>query len=204
MFLEHNTRTILAEVERVNAHLLSSSAAIGQLALSFVAPKETDEMSGANISTINPAPWAETRLTIRVMSFANCTNASGQSNLYATVGQQIYKRIDGRSPSWSLVYTNPIPGTASQSGLRGLTAIPNPAGAGQVMLVTVEGTSPRVIRFDPNTNTGVTDLNLSSFVGAAWGTNLTNAYMIAAYNNMTSVNGELLIGFEIRLFRPEV
>ncbi len=64
------------------------------------------------------------------------------------------------------------------------------------MLVTVEGTSPRVIRFDPNTNTGVTDLNLSSFVGAAWGTNLTNAYMIAAYNNMTSVNGELFIGFE--------
>jgi hypothetical protein len=149
-----------------------------------------------NISSINPAPWAQTGLTIRVMSFADCTDAKGQTNLYATVGQQIYKRIDGRSPSWSLVYTNPIPGIASQSGLRGLTAIPNPAGAGQVMLVTVEGTSPRVIRFDPNTNTGVTDLNLSSFVGAAWGTNLTNAYMIAGYNNMTSVNGELLIGLE--------
>jgi hypothetical protein len=64
------------------------------------------------------------------------------------------------------------------------------------MLVTVEGTSPRVIRFDPNTNTGVTDLDLNSFVGAAWGTNLTDAYMIAAYNNMTLVNGEVLIGFE--------
>ncbi len=149
-----------------------------------------------NISTINPAPWTETGLTVRVMSFAECTNASGQTNLYASVGQQIYKRIDGKTPSWRLVYTNPIPGTASQSGLRGLTAIPNPSGPGQVLLVTVEGTSPRVIRFDPNTNIGVTDLNLSTFVGAAWGTNLTNAYMIAAYNNMTSVNGQLLIGFE--------
>jgi hypothetical protein len=149
-----------------------------------------------NISTINPAPWAETGLTIRVMSFAECTDGTGQANLYAAVGQQIYKRIDGRSPSWSLVYTNPIPGTASQSGLRGLTAIPNPAGAWQVMLVTVEGTSPRVIRFDPNTNAGVTDLDLSSFVGAERGTNLTNAYMIAAYDNMTSLNGELLIGLE--------
>jgi hypothetical protein len=149
-----------------------------------------------NVSTINPAPWAETGLTIRVMGFAECTNASGQTNLYASIGQQIYKRIDGKSPSWSLIYTNPIPGTASNSGLRGLTAIPNPAGAGQVLLVTVEGTSPRVIRFDPNTNIGLTDLNLSVFVGAAWGTNLTNAYMIAAYNNMPSVNGQLLIGIE--------
>jgi hypothetical protein len=42
---------------------------------------------------------------LRIPSFAE---ANGR--LYATVGQQIYERIDGGAPQWRLVYTNPRPG----------------------------------------------------------------------------------------------
>ncbi len=41
----------------------------------------------------------------RVASFAECNGS-----LYATVGQQIYRRIDGAAPRWELLYTNPKPG----------------------------------------------------------------------------------------------
>ena len=62
--------------------------------------------------------------TLRVTSFAECND-----RLYASVGQQIYERTDGATPQWRLIYTNPNPGR-SESGLRGLTAIPGPAGQG--------------------------------------------------------------------------
>ncbi|MGO8800681.1 MAG: hypothetical protein ACLQJL_16550, partial [Roseiarcus sp.] len=56
----------------------------------------------------------------RVTSFAECNG-----RLYATVGQQIYARVDGANPRWRLFYTNSDPGY-SESGLRGLTAVADP------------------------------------------------------------------------------
>jgi hypothetical protein len=60
----------------------------------------------------------------RVSSFAECNGV-----LYASVGQQIYRRLDGASPRWELLYTNPKPGR-SETGLRGLTAISSLSGPG--------------------------------------------------------------------------
>src|SRR5947207_1182769 len=64
---------------------------------------------------------------LRVSSFAE---ANGR--LYAAIGQQIYERSDGTAPQWRLIYTNSHPGH-SETGLRGLTAIPGSAG-GEALL----------------------------------------------------------------------
>src|SRR5665213_3505745 len=41
---------------------------------------------------------------LRISSFAEANGA-----LYATVGQEIFRRDDGAEPQWRLVYTNPRP-----------------------------------------------------------------------------------------------
>jgi hypothetical protein len=125
----------------------------------------------------------------RVSSFAE---ANGR--LYAAVGQQIYERIDGRAPQWRLVYTNPRPGH-SETGLRGLTAIPTTGG--ESLLAAVEGNAPRLARITPSDGREITELDLDDFLARAWG--MRPAYVIAAYNDMARVRSPgrgdaLLIG----------
>lgn len=115
---------------------------------------------------------------LRVSSFAE---ANGR--LYAAVGQQIYERTDGRPPRWRLVYTNPRPGH-SETGLRGLTAIPAASG-GEALLAAVEGNSPRLVRVTPSDGSEVTELDLDEFLARAWG--MRPSYVIAAYNDMARV-----------------
>jgi hypothetical protein len=151
---------------------------------------ETPEL---DLATISEADFPGQARRLRVTSFAECND-----RLYAAVGQQIYERIDGTAPHWRPIYTNRNPGR-SQSGLRGLTAAPSPDGQGQVLLAAVEGTEPRIIRFNPRDGSETTDLDLHEFLGRAWGMDV--GYMIAAYNDMAEVrdgngNDVLLIGFE--------
>jgi hypothetical protein len=115
---------------------------------------------------------------LRVSSFAE---ANGR--LYAAVGQQVYERIDGPAPRWRLVYTNPRPGH-SETGIRGLTAIPGGAG-GETLLAAVEGNAARLVRIDPTTGKEQTDLDLKDFLARRWGMRVN--YTIAAYNDMTEV-----------------
>jgi hypothetical protein len=145
-----------------------------------------------DLSTLAAPPSAGLTLP-RVASFAECNGV-----LYATIGQQIYQRVDGALPSWRLLYTNPKPGH-SETGLRGLTAIPNPAGPGQVLLTTVEGTVARVLRIDPASGNESAELDLQAYLSRAWNTRV--GYVIAAYNDMTIVenapgSGEVLFGIE--------
>jgi hypothetical protein len=128
-----------------------------------------------------------------VSSFAECNG-----RLYAAVGQQIYERIDGTAPHWRLVYTNPR-ARRSETGLRGLTAVPNPSGSGEVLLAAVEGDAARIIRVDPNDGSEATDLDLETFLSNHWQTRAS--YVIAAYNDMTRIRDNqrgdlLLIGLE--------
>jgi hypothetical protein len=130
---------------------------------------------------------------LRISSFAECNGA-----LYAAVGQQIWQRIDGAAPHWRLRYTNPHP-FYSQTGLRGLTAIPNPSGGGQILLAAVEGNRARIVRIDPRDGSETTDLDLGALLDREWHTRV--GYMIAAYNDMTTLrdprDGDvLLIGLE--------
>ena len=130
---------------------------------------------------------------LRVASFAECNGI-----LYATIGQQIYRRLDGASPRWELFYTNPRPGY-SETGLRGLTAVPHPSGTGQALLVAVEGSAARIIRIDPSNGDETTELDIVAFLNSTWATKV--GYVIAAYNDMTVVAGPrseatVLIGIE--------
>ena len=149
------------------------------------------------ISRSRSCEWSQERSTegrLRITSFAEAND-----RLYATVGQQIYERTDGQAPNWRLIYTNSSPGR-SQSGLRGLTAVPSPDdGHGQVLLAGVEGTEPRIVRIDPRNGSETTDLDLHDFLDKAWG--MVTGYMTAAYNDMAEVrdgHGDdvFLIGLE--------
>jgi hypothetical protein len=139
------------------------------------------------------APAAPGLSLRRVSSFAECNGA-----LYAAVGQQIYRRVDGAAPRWQLLYTNPKPGY-SETGLRGLTAIPNPSGAGQMLLAAVEGYAGRILRIDPTRGEETQELDIQAFLDRIWETKVS--YTIAAYNDMTPIidpsgGTTVLIGIE--------
>jgi hypothetical protein len=129
----------------------------------------------------------------RITSFAECNGS-----LYAAIGHQIYERTDGKEPKWRLIYSNPTPGR-SETGLRGLTAIRNPSGEGDVLLAAVEGDAARIIRVDPRDGREITDFDIRQVVARAWGMRVN--YMIAAYNDMAKLHDSkgravLVIGFE--------
>ncbi|GAJ30524.1 hypothetical protein AA0498_1191 [Acidomonas methanolica] len=145
----------------------------------------TPEITPASISNA----FAGLHRRLRVTSFAE---ANGR--LYATIGQHVFERIDGPSPQWRSIYTNSIPGR-SETGLRGLTAVPFVGTS--MLLATVEGTAARVLRINPETGENITELDLCAFLSQSW--RMDVRYVIAAYNDMTSVSlpeGEnvLLIG----------
>ena len=96
------------------------------------------------------------------------------------------------------LYTNPHPGR-SETGLRGLTAVPNPSGSGEVLLAAVEGDAARIVRVDPKDGSEASELDLATFLGTAW--QMRVSYVIAAYNDMAKIRDPqrgdlLLIGLE--------
>ena len=128
---------------------------------------------------------------VRISSFAE---AGGR--VFAAIGQQVWVRQDGPSPSWQLLYANPAP-AFSETGLRGLTAVTEQAG--EVLLAAVEGRKSRIVRINPRTGAETTDLDLEGFLDDAWRTRVS--YVIGAYNDMARLalpgGGEaLLIGLE--------
>jgi hypothetical protein len=146
-----------------------------------------------DLSSVSSAGISGRNGYLRVSSFAEC---NGQ--LYTAVGQHIYERTDGVEPHWRLVYTNAYPGH-SETGLRGLTAILDPSGHGEVLLAAVEGSAARIVRVNPRDGSEAAELDLADFLHRHWG--MPASYVIAAYNNMAKVRdpagGEaLLIGIE--------
>ena len=128
---------------------------------------------------------------VRISSFAE---ADGQ--VFAAVGQQVWVRQDGSSPTWRLLYTNPSP-AFSETGLRGLTAVAETGG--EALLAVIEGQNSRIVRIDPETGTETTDLDLAGFLNDVWHTRVS--YVIGAYNDMArlAVPGDgdaLVIGLE--------
>jgi hypothetical protein len=115
-----------------------------------------------DLSSVSSAGISGRNGYLRVSSFAEC---NGQ--LYAAVGQHIYGRIDGAEPQWRLVYTNRYPGH-SETGLRGLTAIPDPSGHGEVLLSAVEGNAARIVRVDPRDGSEVTEVDLPDLLQQHW------------------------------------
>ncbi len=152
---------------------------------------------------------ADMRNAERVMAITEATDSSGNTAVYASIGFQIYKRTDGASPyaspSWNLFWQIPAANTptATSSGLRGLTAIPNPSGAGQVLLTATEGDQPIMWRVDPNTGIGVAEENMTTLTDQTWGCKYCTLYQIDAYNNMPFIDGVNLIGQGTMYLNPK-
>ena len=102
--------------------------------------------------------------------------------LFATVGIQVWERIDGANPTWQLVWTKPtVAGEVSQSGLRGMTA------NGSNLLVFPEGTDWSVVQLNPASGFAATwQYNLQNLQDQL-GTGFGVSYVIGPYNNMASV-----------------
>lgn len=132
-----------------------------------------------DLSAVSAAGISGRNGYLRVSSFAQCNG-----RLYAAIGQHIYERTDGPRAHWRLVYTNAYPGH-SETGLRGLTAIANPAGNGEVLLAAVEGNAARLVRVDPRDGSETTELDLTTFLRQRWG--MPAGYVIAAYNAMAEL-----------------
>jgi hypothetical protein len=149
----------------------------------------------------------------RVMSFGECNG-----ELYVAIKPAIYKRIDGPAPSWEKVYeytTYPtdVPSwQGGSSGMRGLTAIPNPEGEGEVLLMALEGVAleifpmAKIVYLNPADNNSVTtDLDLTEFLkgqlGGEWN------YVATAYNDMEHVTdpntGEDLLLMGLGVFQVD-
>jgi hypothetical protein len=118
----------------------------------------------------------------RVMAMAQCNGVA-----HALVSTAMYRRSDGPHPKWEMVYTSSVPvKNPKNSGLRGLTAIPNPAGNGEVLLATLEGPHARVLRLDPAAGyKEQVELDLIGLLRERWGVPV--GYAIVAYNNMVPV-----------------
>jgi hypothetical protein len=108
----------------------------------------------------------------RVMSFGECNG-----ELYVAIKPAIYKRVDGTTPSWVKVYEYELEGIESMpssqggsSGMRGLTAIKNPKGSGEVLLMALESTKGKILYLDPSDKYKETvELDISSFLNKQWG-----------------------------------
>jgi hypothetical protein len=117
-----------------------------------------------------------------VMSFCKGTNATGGTSLFATVGIQVWERIDGANPTWQLVWTKPtVAGEVSQNGLRGITK------SGNCLIVFPEGTDWGIVQLNPANGWAATWQYTIQNLQTALGTGFTVSYVIGAYNNMASV-----------------
>jgi hypothetical protein len=119
--------------------------------------------------------------------------AHANDRLYLTVGSNdvpddgqggLFRRIDGPDPSWEFIWEWPAnPGEQPGPNMRGLTAVPDPAGGGHEVLIGYIEPSRTIVRIDPLLDHAVTEeLDLPAYFTAAWGGPATINY--AAYNDM--------------------
>jgi hypothetical protein len=127
----------------------------------------------------------------RVMGFCDCNGAA-----YCATSRHIYRRRDSRSPSWQEVYF--CPEETKPCGIRGLTAVPDPHGRGEVLWFAALS---RVRRLDPADGFKETvELRMPAFLGRRLGVPV--AFALAAYDELLPVTlpdtGEIvwLFGFE--------
>lgn len=101
--------------------------------------------------------------------------------LYASAGVSVYRREDGTSPQWQKVYSDGTREHWELGGIRGLTAVPSPNGAGESILFSH---TDRIIRVDPNRGHKATvELRIRPLLAKSWGTEVPGS-IIAAYSEM--------------------
>ncbi|MCX7886924.1 MAG: hypothetical protein N3B01_06690, partial [Verrucomicrobiae bacterium] len=109
----------------------------------------------------------------RVMGFCVCNGI-----LYCATTRHIYQRTDGPAPKWKEVYfcKEEIPAV----GIRGLTAVPNPAGKGEVLWFVA---LRKVRRLDPASGFRETvEQDMPAFLTEKLGVKVSGA--LCAYNEL--------------------
>ncbi len=149
-------------------------------------------------------PELETPLDGRVMGFAECNGklyAASESTDGFNDWGEIYER-DNASREWNLVYRSEIGGETED--LRGLTSIPNPEGAGEVLLFSWRS---KVRRLNPLEGYRETiEAEVKDTLEKALGEPIN--WVLSAYNRFEPITdpttGETiwLMGFESRLLEP--
>ncbi len=119
--------------------------------------------------------------------------AEANGDLYVTVGTNgnpndndggLFRRIDGPNPSWEFIYEwDKHP--EKEGGMRGLTAVPDPNGNdNEVLLGALESTGC-IYKIDPLNNHSVSiEINYKEYFTTLWG-DWTYNVTLAAYNEMT-------------------
>ena len=70
----------------------------------------------------------------------------------------------------SVLTTAVVPSySSSRSLIISPTPIASPVAGGEVLLVTVEGSAPRIVRVDPSDGSEATELDLADFLQQRWG-----------------------------------
>ena len=125
----------------------------------------------------------------RPMAFTECNG-----ELYCAAAPIILKRKDGNKGTWTEVVRYPMTVTpGGSSGLRGLTAIPNPTGIGQSLLAAMEGNSGLMARATPSSNLPYSyssELNIMTSLTTAWESippSIKASYVVVANSDMTWV-----------------
>jgi hypothetical protein len=134
----------------------------------------------------------------RVMAFAVCNG-----DLYAAINIKdrpsgatggVYRRIDGRNPSWELVYRWPYDKEIVQSiYLRGITAVPDPDGADHEVLIAGLEYPGHILRIDPTKldaqglMAGSVELDMMASFRKAYGQINNRRGVICAYNRFLPV-----------------
>ena len=117
------------------------------------------------------APEMLTPAGERVMGFCDCNGI-----FYSATSRHIFQRTDGAAPVWKEIYF--CERETSPCGVRGLSAVPNPAGRGEVLLFAALS---KVRRLDPADGCKETmELDLPEFLTQIWGIKVS--FVLSAYN----------------------
>ena len=126
-----------------------------------------------------------------VMAFCNCNGT-----FYCATSRHIFRRTDGAAPAWKEVYF--CEQERSPTGIRGLTAVPNPNGGGEVLWFAALSKARRLDPADGYKE--VIELDIPSFLTRELGVKV--AFALSAYNELMPYTmpgaGEVLwvFGFE--------
>jgi hypothetical protein len=127
------------------------------------------------------------------LRFLSATVANGRAYAASGVANSpsggvtggLYERVDGLAPSWRIVYQWPVFGDST--GLRGLTAVPDPAGGPHEVLLATRDSEGVVLRIDPLKAFAATvEINYRSYYTQLWGSLGGNA-ALSAYNDMPRI-----------------
>jgi hypothetical protein len=181
----------------ITAQLTSSMPgnALGRAGTYQVSPAPTTAVPTG--TTLTGSITLPQMLLLRVMSMCAGPNQAGGTSLYATIGLQVWERIDGNTPTWQLVWTKPTAngGETNQSGLRALSLWGTTE-----MVVFPEGTDWSMTTLAPGKVAGaswtsavlynIADFNTTlaaSAFSAKYGGGFKADYLIGPYNHMTTV-----------------